>query len=172
MYWFRATVLSIAGLCSASLAAQTPDTATLQGTVADPSHATVSGAHITVANENTGLTRTVDSDSAGRFTFAGLPGAGAYTISVTKDGFAAAQATHAHLIPGSTAVVALTLKVAGETSTVIVESAATGLRADQPQLGIYLTSEQMQQTPLFTRRITALPLLNSANRPAINQGDI
>jgi hypothetical protein len=53
-----------------------------------------------------------------------------------------------------------------------VEGAATGLRIDQPQLGISLAAEQMQQTPLLTRRITALPLLNSANRPAINQGDI
>ena len=30
----------------------------------------------------------------------------------------------------------------------------------------------MQQTPLLNRRITGLPLLDSANRPAINQGDI
>jgi hypothetical protein len=168
----HAAVLSIAAMCSASLAAQTPDTATLQGTVADPSHATISGAHITVINENTGLTRTAESDSAGRFTLAGLPGAGAYTMSIAKDGFAAAQTTHVRLSSGSSTIVALTLKIAGETSTVIVESPATGLRADQPQLGIYLTSEQMQQTPLLTRRITALPLLNSANRPAINQGDI
>ena len=169
---FRATVLWIATLCSASLAAQTPDTAALQGTVTDPSHAAVSGAHITVTNETTGLTRAVDSDSAGRFILAGLPVSGAYTVSITKDGFAAAQATHVQLTPGSSAVVALTLKVAGETSIVTVEGAATGLRVDQPQLGIYLTAEQMQQTPLLTRRITALPLLNSANRPAINQGDI
>jgi hypothetical protein len=172
MYRLRVTVLSIAALCFASLAAQTPDTATLQGTVADTSHATISGAHVTITNENTGLTRTAESDSAGRFTLAGLPGAGAYTMNITKDGFAAAQTTHVRLNPGASTILALTLKVAGENSTVIVESPATGLRADQPQLGIYLTSEQMQQTPLLTRRITALPLLNSANRPAINQGDI
>jgi hypothetical protein len=29
----------------------------------------------------------------------------------------------------------------------------------------------MEETPLLNRRITYLPLLNSANRPAINQGD-
>ena len=29
----------------------------------------------------------------------------------------------------------------------------------------------MQETPLLNRRITYLPLLNAANRPAINQGD-
>jgi hypothetical protein len=169
---FRARALSIAILCSVSLAAQTPDTAVLLGTVADPSHAAVSGAHITVTNETTGLTRAVDSDSTGRFTLAGLPAAGAYAISITKDGFATAQTTHVQLAPGSSAIIALTLNVAGETSIVTVKGAATGLRVDQPQLGISLTAEQMQQTPLLTRRITALPLLSSANRPAINQGDI
>jgi hypothetical protein len=169
---FRATVLSIGVFCSASLAAQTPDTAIVQGTITDPSHSVVSGAHITVTNETTGLTRAVDSDSTGRFSFAGLPVAGAYTVSITKDGFAAAQTTHVQLRPGSRANIALVLKVAGETSVVTVEGAATGLRIDQPQLGINLTAEQMQQTPLLARRITALPLLDSANRPAINQGDI
>jgi hypothetical protein len=172
MFRFGATGLWIVALCSASLAAQTPDTAALRGTVTDPSHAAVSGAHIMVTNEITGLTRRVDSDSAGRFTLAGLPVAGTYTVGITKDGFAAAQSPHVQLTPGSSATVALTLKVAGETSIVTVEGAATGLRVDQPQLGISLADEQMQQTPLLTRRITGLPLLNSANRPAINQGDI
>lgn len=169
---FRVAVLSISTLCSVSLVAQTPDTATLQGTVADPSHAAVTGAHVTVTNETTGLTRGVDSDSTGRFTLAGLPGAGTYAVSITKDGFAAAQLRHVQLTPGSSTIVAPTLKVAGETSTVTIEGAATGLRIDQPQLGIYLSTEQIQQTPLLTRRITGLPLLDSANRPAINQGDI
>lgn len=172
MFLFRVAVLSIAVLCSASLAAQTPDTATIQGIVTDSSHAAIDGAHIRVTNETTGLTRSVDSDSTGRFSLAGLPVAGDYTVSINKDGFAAAQTTHIQLRPGSRANVSLVLKVAGETSVVTVEGTATGLRIDQPQLGINLTAEQMQQTPLLTRRITALPLLNSANRPAINQGDI
>ena len=49
---------------------------------------------------------------------------------------------------------------------------ANDARIDQPQLGIHLGPEQIQQTPLLSRRITYLPLLNAANRPAINQGDI
>src|SRR5438874_1931119 len=108
---FRAAMLSIATFCSASLGAQTPDTAMLLGTVTDPSHAVVTGAHVTVTNETTGLKRAVDSDSSGRFTLAGLPGAGAYTVSITKDGFATAQTTHVQLAPGSSATIALRLKV-------------------------------------------------------------
>jgi Carboxypeptidase regulatory-like domain len=72
MLLFRAAVSLIGVLCSAALVAQTPDTATLQGTVADPSHAAVTGAQVTVSNEDTGLIRSVDSDSTGRFTVAFL----------------------------------------------------------------------------------------------------
>jgi len=172
MSWIRAAMIASAMSCTISLAGQTPDTATLTGIVTDPSHAVVTGAHVIVTNETTGLTRAVDSDPQGRFTLAGLPGTGAYTVSVTKDGFATAQTAHVQLAPGSGGIIVLTLSVAGETSVVTVEGAANGLRIDQPQLGISLAAEQMQQTPLLARRITALPLLNSANRPAINQGDI
>ena len=130
---FRTAMFSIATLCSASLAAQTPDMAKLLGTVTDRSHAAVAGAHITVTSEITGLRRAVDSDSSGRFTLSGLPGAGGYTVSITKDGFAATQTTHIQLAPGSSAMVALTLKVAGETSVVTIAGTATDLRVDQPQ---------------------------------------
>jgi hypothetical protein len=46
------------------------------------------------------------------------------------------------------------------------------VRTDQPQLGTRLNATQMEDTPLASRRITYLPLLNAANRPAINQGDV
>jgi Carboxypeptidase regulatory-like domain/TonB dependent receptor len=153
-------------------AAQTPDTARLQGTVADSSHAAIAAAHIVVTNEANSLTKNADSDATGHFVIAGLPIAGAYSVSVSKDGFAAAKVEGLQFTGGSSANIALTLKVAGETSTITVEGSADDLRVDQPQLGIHLSEEQIQQTPILTRRITGLPLLNSANRPAISQGDI
>ena len=73
---------------------------------------------------------------------------------------------------GSSAVLAFELKVAGQISTVTVEGSAGDTRVDEPQLGVYLSEQQMQQTPLLNRRITYLPLLEAANRPAISQGDI
>ena len=169
---FKAFVYFFAFICSTALMAQTPDTATLQGAVSDPSGAAVAGAHITVTNESTGLVRTVDSNASGKYTVAGLPSAGAYTISVSKDGFAAVQTAHVEFVGGSSAAVTFHLKVAGGTSNVTVEGSVGELRMDEPQLGIELSKQQMQQTPILTRRITGLPLLNSANRPAINQGDI
>ena len=168
----RSLPFSILLLTAGSLLAQTPDTATLQGNVADVSRAAVSAAHVTATNELTGLTRQTDSDARGRFSMAGLPSDGPYDVVVTRDGFAPADAAHVKLSGGSSAELQLTLHVAGETSTVTVTGSADDVRIDQPQLGIHLGQQQTQDTPLPNRRITYLPLLNAANRPAINQGDI
>ena len=172
MIRFQTGALTLAYLCCAALMAQTPDTAMLQGAIVDSSDAAVSSVHITVTNESTGLVRTADSDSAGHFMLAGLPVAGSYRLIVEKAGYAQARQSHIQLVGGSRADLHLTLRVMGETSVVTVQGSAGDVRIDQPQLGVFLSEQQMQETPLPNRRITYLPLLEAANRPAISQGDI
>jgi hypothetical protein len=117
----------------ASLAAQTPDTATIRGTVVDATQAPIGGARIAVHNDLTGETRIVDSSATGRFSLAGLPVTGEYSVSATRSGFAEADEHHVTLAAGSSALLHLTLRVAGEVSTVNVEGAATDVRVDQPR---------------------------------------
>jgi len=151
--------------------AQTPDTATVRGTIEDMSHAVVAGARVRVTNTVTGLDRTAMSNQEGGFVIAGLPVTGDYDVVAAKQGFAE---THSHvtLAGGSTAVLVLALNAAGGQTEVTVVGAAGEVRTDQPQLGDRLDETTMEGTPLPNRRITFLPLLNAANRPAINQGDI
>ena len=158
--------------CAAAVFAQTPDTATIHGRVTDPTHATVAGAQVKVENTLTGLVRSAQTGNSGDFTIAGLPVAGEYKITVNKSGFAEAQRDHVALAGGTTAQVDLQLSVAGAEAQVTVTGAAGGLRTDSPQLGDELDQEQIEETPLLNRRITYLPLLNAANRQAINQGDV
>ena len=61
--------------------AQGVNTATLAGTVVDPSGAAVKGAKVTLANAATGATRTAESDDAGRYNLVGLP-PGHYKMTV------------------------------------------------------------------------------------------
>ncbi|HEX6510360.1 MAG TPA: carboxypeptidase regulatory-like domain-containing protein [Chloroflexota bacterium] len=160
------------GFLGGQLLAQTADTATIRGSVVDADQTPIVGARIAVHNDRSGETRVVESSAAGRFSLAGLSANGEYSVSATYTGFAEADQHHVVLAAGSSAVLQLTLRVAGETSTVNVEGVATDLRVDQPQLGILLTGQQAQNMPVPSRRITYLPLLDSANHPAINQGDI
>jgi hypothetical protein len=66
----------------------------------------------------------------------------------------------------------LQLNVSSGQTQISVTGIAGDVRTDQPQLGTRLGEVEVQETPLLNRRLTALPLLNAANRPAINQGDI
>ncbi|HEX5424144.1 MAG TPA: carboxypeptidase regulatory-like domain-containing protein [Candidatus Acidoferrales bacterium] len=151
---------------------QTPDTATVHGRVTDQAGAAVPGAQITITNNMTEWQRSVQSDSSGAFSFAGLPVAGTYTLTAQKQNFATATLNDVALIGGTTAETDLRLNVAGGATQVMVTGTVGEVRSDEPQLGDVLSEQHIQETPLLNRRITYLPLLEAANRPAINQGDI
>jgi hypothetical protein len=154
------------------LAAQTPDTATLHGSVVDQTRAGIAGAQVTITNALTGLHRTATTNSTGNFYMGGLPISGSYGVMAAKDGFAPTHLDGITLVGGSTANIELRLNVAGGQTQVTVTGAVSEPRTDEPQLGIHLDAAQIQDTPLYGRKLTYLPLLNAANRPAVNQGDI
>ncbi len=158
-------------LASASLA-QTPDTATLAGQVQDATHAAVSGVNVTVTDTHTGLQRTISTDVRGEFSFEALPVGADYEITSKKAGFATAHLAHIALGGGSTARVVIALSVAPDQTAVTIKGTADDVNVTQPEAGIRRSAEAITATPLLNRRITFLPLLNAANRPAINQGDI
>src|SRR5260370_1335045 len=61
-------------------------TATITGTVKDTSGAVLPGAQIVLLNEDTGISRTVQSDAAGRYSATALT-LGRYRITATLTGF-------------------------------------------------------------------------------------
>jgi Carboxypeptidase regulatory-like domain/TonB dependent receptor len=158
-------------LFSLLLPAQTPDAATLRGQVVDQTRAAVPMVQVTVTNTLTGLKRSAQTDDSGNYSIAGLP-IGAYDVVANKQGFAEMTPANVTLAGGTTADVDLQLNAAGGKTQVTVTGAVGEVRTDGPQLGDRLDAQQMEDTPLLNRRITYLPLLNAANRQAINQGDV
>jgi hypothetical protein len=148
---------------------QTPDTATLRGQVIDQTHATVPMVQVTVTNAV--VKRTAQTDDSGSYSIAGLP-IGSYDVVAAKQGFAEMKPVKVTLAGGTTADVDLQLDASGGQTQVTVTGAVGEIRTDGPQLGDRLDAAQMEETPLLNRRITYLPLLNAANRQAINQGDV
>jgi hypothetical protein len=160
-------------MCSAMVAAaQTPDTATLAGRVQDPSKSLIPSATITVTNRLTGLKRTAETNARGEFSLTGLPIAGAYEVHVSKSGFAETVVPSVTLGAGTEANVTVSLGVQAGAESVVVEGAATDVVLNEPEIGLHLNGQQVDDTPLPNRRITSLVNLNAANRPAISQGDI
>src|SRR5258708_5368238 len=150
---------------------QTPDTATLRGRVIDSSRSAIVGVEITVKNALTGFERRTRTDDSGSFALGGLPVAGNYDVTAVKSGFAEAQLNAITLEGGATADVTLRLDVAAGKTQITVTGVVGEVRTDAPQLGDRLGAAQIQETPLLNRKITYLPLLNAAHRPAISQGD-
>jgi hypothetical protein len=76
-------VLGLLILCRGVYAQVT--TATVYGTITDPTGAAISSAPVSLSNELTGATASTHSNVAGEFTFTFLP-VGAYTISIEAQG--------------------------------------------------------------------------------------
>jgi hypothetical protein len=150
---------------------QTPNTAALVVAVVDQTGAVVSDARVRVFNRETGATRDASSDAAGVAAIGALPLTGTYTINVSKAGFTADDVTDLTLRAQETATVKVTLVASGGKTEVVVYGTTQGVRADA-QIGRRLDSATIDETPILGRKVTTLPLFNSAFRQGKGTGDL
>ena len=163
--------LSCAVLLALVTPAQTPNTSSLIVTVVDQNDAVVPGAKISVTNTATGAMRDAESGGDGSATFASLSLTGDYKVAVAKTGFSAGDSPALTLRAGETATVKIKLVVSGGQSEVTVFGTTEGVRAD-PIIGKRLDKQQIDETPILGRKMTTLPLLNSAFRQGKGTGDL
>src|SRR5438270_3217308 len=74
------------------LSAQIAPTASLNGTVTDPSGAAVPNAHVRLVNIETGFERTTETQADGRYLFSQVP-VGLYRVESTASGFSTYEQT-------------------------------------------------------------------------------
>jgi hypothetical protein len=160
------------GLAALPATAQTPETGSLRGRVIDESGAPMAGVEVAIHGESTGFARRAHTDARGLWVLPQLPLAGRYQIRFSHDGFAAQERSALELRAGETATIDVTLKVAGVEASITVYGTAAGVRSDEPQLGDRFDAAEIAETPLLGRKITALPLLDSAVRPTRTTGDV
>lgn len=166
--------LLLAAVCllmAAPLYAQSPDTAAMIVTVFDQNDAVVAGSNISVINTATGAVRNAISGGDGSATIGVLPLTGEYTVSVTKTGFASGEVSHLILRSGETASVKVKLQVSSTSNEVTVFGTAEGVRADAI-IGRRFEGKDIDATPILGRKLTTVPLLNSAFRQGKGTGDL
>ncbi|HLN98585.1 MAG TPA: TonB-dependent receptor [Pyrinomonadaceae bacterium] len=170
---FRLTLLLITlfALFSAPATAQSPNTASIVVVVVDPNGAVVRDAKVSVVNSATGDAREANSGGDGNATFSGLSLTGTYKVNVSKEGFGNEERSDISLRSGETATLKVTLSVGSSHADVTVFGTAEGVRAN-PQIGLPLSSPQVDETPILGRKATTLPLLNSAFRQGKGTGDL
>jgi hypothetical protein len=163
-------LITIAGTAPPA-GAQSPHTSAINVIVTDPTGAVITDARISVINEQTGALREAASSSDGSSTFPALSLTGTYTVTVTKNGFSTEERHGITLRAGETATLRVRLLVGGEKSEVTVYGTNEGVRAD-PQIGQRLDSPTIDEIPIPGRKITTLPLFNSAFRQGKGTGDL
>ena len=151
--------------------AQSPNTASIVVVVVDQTGAVVKDAKVTVVNTATGATRDIMSGSEGAAAFGALPLTGEYKISVAKTGFTADDVKGVMLRATETATIKVKLVVSGGKSEVTVYGTTEGAR-DDAQLGNRMDSASITETPILGRKITTLPLFDSAFRQGKGLGDL
>jgi outer membrane receptor protein involved in Fe transport len=140
--------------------------------VVDPNGAAVTGATITLDNIATGAHRTAQSDAHGQYTFGALPVTGTYRLRINGSGFAEAVNGPFTLRGGEAATFRTKLNAQAVSENVTVLGTTEGIRADSPELSTRLDQKAIQYIPVFGRKLTSLPLLNSAVRSARGTGDL
>ena len=116
--------------------ADTPQTGdgAITGTVLDQSQDVLQGAHVTLTEESTSATRTLDTGSNGQFAFHGLP-SGVYAVTVTAPGMSTFNSAQISLLPGGAVIVpAITLSVSEVKTSITVNESAEQLSRQQVQI--------------------------------------
>ncbi|MDR3772876.1 MAG: carboxypeptidase regulatory-like domain-containing protein [Terracidiphilus sp.] len=134
----------------------------LNGTVEDPSGASVPGAKVTATNAAINVTATATTSSTGYFQIFNLP-IGTYEVRVSREGF---EVTRLEKIPVQEAratTVNATLKVGQVTDSVTV-TATPLLNATDATNGYTLDAAQIEITPLATGSFTQMAVLS----PGVN----
>ena len=96
-------------------------TASLAGTVTDPSGASIPGAKVTVQNNDTGFTQTFTTEAEGEFLFPRLL-IGNYTLTVERPGFATYVREAIGLTVGQAATIDIKMRLGEVTEKVTVQA--------------------------------------------------
>lgn len=144
-------------------------TGTISVIAEDTSRAVVPGASVSVTNNNTGLSRTGQTDARGEFLAPFVP-AGSYSISVQSQGFKRATIAQFTLQVDQSATVRVSLTPGDVVETVQVTETTPLLEADTSSLGQVIENKKILELPLNGRNPFALGLLAGNTTPMFGMG--
>ena len=144
-----------------AVSAQT--SATVSGTVHDPSGAVMPGVIVTAKSGDTGLSRTIVTGPEGRYVLAQLP-PGTYEVRAELAGFKPHVRPQVVLTVGQSLTLNLTLQLGDVAIVDVVTASIPAVNTSTSELSYLVTSEQIEQIPLNGRNYTDLALL----QPGVN----
>lgn len=141
-------------------------TQSLQGLVTDNSGAVVQGAKITIANVATGVTRTVETNATGNYSFQ-LVEVGDYEVRCEMQGFKTETVKGLRVETAAQARQNFVMQVGQVTETVEVSAAAVLLTTENATVGGVIENKRIIELPLNGRNVVSLATLV----PGVQFGD-
>jgi hypothetical protein len=166
---YRFALPILLGTCT--LAAWGQSTATLSGTLTDPSGAVVPHAHVVVHSLATGVDRTIDTDADGLYVVPSLQ-PGDYSVKATATGFSDYSVPTVTLDVDQKVSLNMHLALTSAGETVQVESTGTQIEATTMTVGQVIDRNTVQELPLNGRHFLDLTVLTPGGVVAPTSGSL
>src|ERR1700737_765299 len=133
--FIRQTLLGLVFLAGVAPICAQDATTSLRGAIKDNQGGAVPDAVVDLLRTDTGLRRSIVTDSAGEYQFVQVP-PGSYTVTVQKPGFSILTQRGLQLQVNTPAILNMTLEVASVNEAVNVEADAPAINVDNAAIGI------------------------------------
>lgn len=134
-------------------------TATIHGTVTDPSGAVVPDAKVTALNTATGISTETTSNKSGFYVLSALQIGGPYSVTIEAAGFQKVVKTGVMLTVNANLEESAALAVGTEAQTVTVNSSAVQVETTNTQLEQEVPAGQLENLPMLGRDAAAMERL-------------
>ncbi len=169
-FMLRIPMLFMLWLVVLGSAAYGQGTATIVGTVTDPTGAVVPNANITITDQDNGFVRADTSNTTGNYNAPELP-PGRYQVKVEAQGFKTLEQKDITLDVGVTVRVDAGLQVGTVGQSVTVEANAIQVQADTSEISQTITSNQIENLATNGRNVLQFTTLvpgASSNMPDLD----
>lgn len=124
--------------------------ATLQGTITDPSEASIAGAAVALRNVDTGVERRTTADESGHYLFQFMP-VGNYALTASSTGFRTVVREGIRLDLGANLRVDVQLSLGETAESIMVAADLLGVQTDSSDLSTTVTSSITDNLPMKGR---------------------
>ena len=155
---WRIRLALIFGIVLLSIAAYGQETASIVGTVTDPSGSAVPGAKVTITNAETGLVRSTMTNATGSYASHELS-FGHYSVKVEAPGFKTSERTGITLQANDTIRADAALQVGESKESITVEANAVQIQADTNEVSQTITDAQVADLATNGRNVLQLAAL-------------
>ena len=150
-----ALLLPLSLLTFSNFAFSQTSSTSLRGTISDPSGQGIPGATVTLRNMESGMERSLATDTEGSYQFQQLP-AGSYMLTVIGQGFSRYERKDLVLLVNTPATANVQLRIGGTTESVTVTSEAPPLNLVDASIGNSFAENQVKDIPLDGRNVPEL----------------